>query len=243
MPIYAFVQSKGGVGKSTAALCVAYSGAFKRRYGTMALVELDVQGTLTGWHSARKANGRGENDHVSFLALHDTRPDSVRGELAKLAAAHEVLILDCAGESEAAFQTRLGVAIADLAVIPMRTTGPDEAAFRAHMVPLLEGHEGRCAVLATFTHPRTRIERLVEYVEAVTGLSCLRAALPSRSVYEHFGRRGLTLGEYRKSVAGNVRAHDQAAKAVQDVERIAQEILRRVDTQRKNDEGSTEGPH
>jgi len=51
MPIISLAQTKGGCAKSTLAQCLAYSNAFRKKYKSIALVELDIQGTLKAWHS------------------------------------------------------------------------------------------------------------------------------------------------------------------------------------------------
>ena len=123
--------------------------------------------------------------------------------------------------------------IADMLLIPCRASGDDEHAVETHLAPLLsEIRQERGTLPATFivpafTHPRTASARVAEYFTGwIPGVECLDAPLTSRTVHEDCGRAGLTLREYTASVKGNARAHTAARHAVEDVERIAKEILR-----------------
>lgn len=71
MPIFSFVQTKGGTGKTTLSLGVACSQAFKKRYNRVALVELDSQGNLADWIGNRIANKR-KMANVSYYQLVST---------------------------------------------------------------------------------------------------------------------------------------------------------------------------
>jgi len=52
--ITSFIQTKGGTGKTTLAKCLAFSKTFKKEFGSVCLIELDPQGTISSWHKHRQ---------------------------------------------------------------------------------------------------------------------------------------------------------------------------------------------
>ena len=63
------VSTKGGQGKSTLSLCMSYSKAFEKKYKSVGLVEMDIQGTLRSWYVERSEEEKNKNDNVSFTHL------------------------------------------------------------------------------------------------------------------------------------------------------------------------------
>ena len=230
MPIFSFVQTKGGTGKTTLSQAIAYSKVFKKTFGEIAMVELDPQGTLADWIEERAENKRATK-HVHFYQLASIELTKLTKELEKIVATHEAVILDVPGESVGGFPTQLALNLSDLVLIPMRTSTNDEASFARNLWPVIqEGlKENRAAIVIvpSFIHPQTSKANVKNYFAGIMPeeIGCLKNFLPFRSTFENYSRDGMTLAEYTNSVKNNARLHDQAKKAAKDMENIAKEIV------------------
>ncbi|HPI92230.1 MAG TPA: ParA family protein [Deltaproteobacteria bacterium] len=235
--IISFVQTKGGTGKSTLALNTAFSNHMNSAYGSVALVELDPQGTLRSWWDERSELGR-DSGRVSFHHISSTQKEVFADGIRSIAAHNDLIIMDIPGESTGKLHTRFACAVSDLVIIPMRTSTNDEAAFADNLYPIIkeiikiDPAKKRCFhVLPSFTHPKANIDTIVGYFTDILPplVGCLRAIYPDRSVYENFNRDGTTLEEYAHSVRDNKRNLKQAVSAAGDVERIAETITQMLE--------------
>jgi cellulose biosynthesis protein BcsQ len=230
--IVSFVQTKGGTGKSTLALNTAFSSHLRKKYKSIALVELDPQGSLKNWWIEREEENR-NSGVVSFHHISSTQKEVFQSGIKTISAHNQLIIMDIPGESTGKLHTRFACAFSDLVVIPMRTSTNDELAFADNLYPLLKGilkvaPEKRSAfhVLPAFTHPQANKSRLIDYFEEIlpAKIDCLKTVYPHRSVYENFNREGMNLREFSRSVRNNKRNAAQAARAVADIEEIAKTI-------------------
>lgn len=229
--IISFLQTKGGTAKTTLATCLAYSKTFDKAFKSIGLVELDPQGTILAWYSQRPNGGM---EKVSVAPLYEREERQMIDALEDLMSRHETLILDVPGESVGKFATRFAASLSDLVLIPMRSSTNDEQSFVDHIFPILEQTKQAMSdkapsfwIIPTFVHPKTNPKTITDYFTAVMpeDVACLPAFLPYRSVFENFSREGLTLIEYSKTVKGNFRQFFQVKKAVNDIEKIAAEVL------------------
>ncbi|MCF6283618.1 MAG: ParA family protein [Candidatus Hydrogenedentes bacterium] len=221
--IISFAFGKGGVGKSTLAHCLAFSKAFKRKYGTVALVDMDPQGTLAGLFRDRDTP---PPDHVTFAQVLGERPGAA---IKKLATNNGVIILDVPGSH--GFAIKFAVAASDLVIVPARSSTHDEAALVDTLWPFLKDNQRpdlKSTILPVMVHPQSHAATHTEYFRSILPpeLDVCSVPFPSRpSVYENYQRDGATLPEYVESVKGNKRLHTQAIKAVADIEAIAKELI------------------
>lgn len=230
--IVSFVQTKGGTGKSTLALNTAFSRHMKKKYKSIALVELDPQGTLKNWWIAREEEGR-ESENISFHHISSSQKEVFQNGIKTIAAHNELIIMDIPGESTGKLHTRFACACSDLVVIPMRTSTNDELAFADNLYPIIKEiikvapkKKKTFHVLPAFTHPQSNKNKLIEYFEEILPdtIGCIHGVYPHRSIYENFNRDGLNLKEYAESVKSNKRYAAQASRAVRDIEEIAESI-------------------
>ena len=230
--IISFVQTKGGTGKSTLALNIAFSDHINRMYRSIALVELDPQGTLRAWWNERTELDR-KTLNVSFHHISSTQKEVFADGIKSISAHNDLIIMDIPGESTGKLHTRFACAVSDLVVIPMRTSTNDEAAFADNLYPIIKEvikvdpkRKGNFFVLPSFTHPKANTKTIADYFTAVlpVNVGCLNIAYPDRSVYENFNREGNTLGEYSLAVSTNKRHHKQTLMAIHDMEEIAKTI-------------------
>lgn len=233
--IISFIQTKGGTGKTTLAKCLAYSKPFQKAFGSIALVELDPQGTLYAWHEQREKAGLKEGK-VEFVSLAETDPDKMQKRLTQLFNDKDAMILDVPGESVGKFATRFATALSDLVLIPMRSSTNDEQSFIDNILPVVvqtvDAHPektGSFYIIPTFVHPQSNMIKIRDYfLEIVPAeVSCLKSCLPHRSVFENFSRDGMNLYDYARMVKSNSRYYEQARKAIGDIEKLAKEILKK----------------
>jgi cellulose biosynthesis protein BcsQ len=232
--IIAFVQTKGGTGKSTLALNVAFSKCMRKEFPSIALVELDPQGTLKKWWDRRIQNGS-EKGNIFFKHISSESKDKILEEIEMLENENELLILDVPGESIGKFHTKFACAVADLVLIPMRTSTNDEEAFEDNLLPIIQkiieiDQDSRDVfyIIPSFTHPLANKKNVFSYFQEIMPafIHCIPAVFSFGSVFENFSRGGNTLLEYGASVKSNSKLHGQAKKAVKEIEAIAKEIIK-----------------
>lgn len=231
--IVGFVQTKGGTGKSTLALNTAFSKTAARAFESIALVELDPQGTLRNWWSKREEMGY-DCSRVSFHHISTTQKGVFQEGIKAIAQHNDLIVMDIPGEGTGRLHTQFACAFCDVAVIPMRPSTNDEAAFLENLYPVIKTivaaapeTKNRFHVLPVFTHPQAGVDKQYSRFQQVLPphVTCLRAAFPARNIYENFNRQGLNLNEYAAVVAANRKLRQQADKAVADVETIAEILI------------------
>ncbi|MCB1156199.1 MAG: ParA family protein [Leptospiraceae bacterium] len=235
--IISFIQTKGGTGKSTLALNTAFSKVMRENFSSVALVELDPQGTLESWWKEREENGF-SIEGISFHHISSTQKEVIQEGIKSISVHNQLVILDTPGESVSKLHTRFACAFSDMVIIPMRTSTNDEAAFADNLLPIIKeiikNHpEKRNSffVLPSFTYSQTSKKKVLDYFSDILPdyIHCLDAVYPSRGIYENFNRDGMNLYDYFNSVQSNKKLTTQAEKALQDVEEIAKTIVQEVE--------------
>lgn len=134
---------KGGSGKSTSARELAVSAALAGI--VTALVDLDPQGTTTGWYKRRTA------DTPTLIDLDPTHLQPKLGEIAK--AGVQLLVIDTPPATPSWMRSVL--AASDIVLVPVRPT-PDDLLAAAAIASGLSKHP--CwAFLLSQVPPRTRL--------------------------------------------------------------------------------------
>lgn len=231
--IIGFVQTKGGTGKSTLAVNTAFSRTMSANFNSIALVELDPQGTLKNWWREREESGQ-DAGKVSFHHISSTQKEVFQQGIKTIAAHNGMMIMDIPGEGTGKLHTRFACAFADLVIIPMRSTMNDEAAFSENLYPIIRDlvhaapdKKRQFHVLPSFTHPLTNPERCFDYFTDILPpyVACLKTVFPSRTIYENFNRKGLNLNEFAYMVSTNRKMKQQADRAIEDIETISHTII------------------
>jgi cellulose biosynthesis protein BcsQ len=231
--IVSFVQTKGGTGKSTLSMNTAFSTVVTNQFKSVALVELDPQGTLQSWWKNRCEENR-DSGIVSFHHISSSQKEVVQDGITSIANHNELLILDIPGESTSRLHTKFACAFSDKVIIPMRTSTNDEAAFRDNLLPVMKEilklnpeKRGTFQVLPSFTNPLSNSQKVIEYFHDILPeyIGCLPVVYPQRSIYENFNREGMFLIEFAESLRNNKKSYAQASKAVEDIEIIAKSIF------------------
>lgn len=114
--VLTLAQQKGGAGKTTLAaqLAVAFASGGK----SVALVDIDPQGSLRRWFGLRDAAGK--TGRIDFIAVTGWRAQAT---VDKLKAAHDLVLVDSAPHAE--IEAKIAVRISDLVVVPMQPSPLD----------------------------------------------------------------------------------------------------------------------
>ncbi len=231
--IISIVSTKGGQGKSTLALCLAYSKAFSKAFRKIALVEMDQQGTLKSWYLARDAE---KNNGVSFTHLVEKNKSVVVNTLTDLIKRNDLVLMDVVGEGVGGVYTQLATRMSDLCIIPMQTSVNNEASFYDGLIPVIQSAikdypkraKNTYFMLPTFVHPTSNPKKVREYFEAVIPnyVKILPCCFYERRVFDYYNADGATLQEFVASSKSNKRENAKAIQANADIENIAKTILK-----------------
>lgn len=165
MRIIAYLNTKGGVGKTTSSIMTAEAA---RRAGfSSAVLDADPQGSASEWAERAAENG---------TALKFVVEDANRARLSRKAAKSTVdyLFIDTGPADPAMIQAAAD--IADLVVIPTRTTPGDlDRAITTH-----QALGGAAALLLWDINPRHQLYRQARELLTAQGIVAFNAEIPSR---------------------------------------------------------------
>ena len=188
MIVLTFASSKGGVGKSTAA--VALAGAYAKAGQRVHLIDLDGNKTASRWLGDDALR-------PPMITLSAPNPQDLTEHLQEVARRHapDVTLIDIAGSYEQALT--IAVARAHLTVIPASTTEADifEAARVARHIQAIYAAFGKAPLYRVLA---TRVAPLVTHAQAHGFKQMARLKLPlfrsliaARAAYEEIGLSGL----------------------------------------------------
>jgi len=177
--IIALTGQKGGVGKSTTAICLAVAAMDRGR--RVLLVDADPQGTARTWGDVAAELGH-QVPTVIAMGAHMHKP----GQLKAMAEAYDDVIIDCpprVGDVQ-----RSALLVADVALFPCGASAADAWALAASLEVLEEVRAYRdnirAAVVITRKQGRTALARSARTVLEESGLPVLRTELGARVAYQ-----------------------------------------------------------
>jgi len=194
--IVTLLGQKGGVGKSTTAICLAME-AFGRGSKVL-LVDADPQGTLRTWSEVALENERAVPNVIAVDAsMH--RP----GQLDALAAGHDWTFIDCPprhGDVQ-----RSALMIADVALLPCGPTASDVWALSSSLELVRSARGLRESLIAcvviTRKQPRTALGKEARSVLEKSGLSVMSSELLYRVAYQEALAAGSGVTSRRRDAA------------------------------------------
>jgi chromosome partitioning protein len=195
--IVAFAGQKGGVGKSTTAVCLAVAAL--ERGSRVLLVDADPQGTVRTWGEVAAERRRPAPTVVAMGAsMHKA------GQLGALAASYDVTFIDCPprhGEVQ-----RSALMVADMVVLPCGASAADAWALATSLEVVREARAMRdellACVLITRKQGRTALGKAARKVLESTGLPVLDTELGSRIAYQEALAAGQGITNYAARDAG-----------------------------------------
>jgi chromosome partitioning protein len=177
--IVAFAGQKGGVGKSTTAVCLAVAAL--EAGSRVLLVDADPQGTVRTWGEVAAERKRPAPTVIAMGAsMHKS------GQLSDLAAGFDMTFIDCPprhGEVQ-----RSALMVADVVVLPCGASAADAWALATSLEVVREARamrdELQACVLITRKQGRTALGKSARKMLESTGLPVLQTELGSRVAYQ-----------------------------------------------------------
>jgi len=210
--IVAFLNHKGGVGKTTLALHVA--GAWAEQGKRIVVVDTDSQGSALDWSEQRAKEGLTRLFGVLGLAR-----DTLHVEVPEIARDVHHVVID--GSSHAAALMRSAMLAADLALVPAQPSPFDGWASSETLRLFQEAQRFRPLLIARFVLNRCAARTLIagEIAEALAKHNppALAARIGQRVAFADAARTGRLVSEMPRSQPA---AREVAALAA-EIERIA----------------------
>lgn len=207
--IFTVAQQKGGAGKTTlvAHLAVAWTAAGQ----SVAIVDIDPQMSLTAWYRLRESRW---GDAAAGLLVNQISGWRVRKEVERLAASHDVVIVDSPPHAEN--EARAAVRAADLVIVPVQPSPMDVWATQPTLKLAVD--EGTRAVIVLNRVP-SRANLTSEMLEAIGALDAPLAdtRVGNRVVFASALAEGRAVGEVQPR-----------GRASAEIAALAEELRRRA---------------
>lgn len=172
--VFTVAQQKGGAGKTTLAAHLAV--AWRQQGHSVALVDIDPQGSLSRWMAARTAalNGAPGLTHVQVSGWR------TQNEVDRLRRQHDMVLID--GPPHAETEARIAVRAADLVLVPIQPSPMDVWATQPTL-DLARGEQRSVLLVLNRVPPRARLaETLVAQIRAL-GAEVATTAIGNRIQY------------------------------------------------------------
>lgn len=198
-------QQKGGAGKTTLA---AHLGVAMAQGGkSVALVDIDPQGSLSRWAAVREASGVTE----PALTVSQIQGWRTATEVDKLAASHDIVLIDSPPHMET--ESRLAVRAANLVLVPIQPSPMDVWASES-TIEMADGEKSSCLLVLNRVPPRAKlVDKLKPHVKKL-GAKLARTTIGNRIAMASsmFEGKGVTEGPKNR--------------AAEELHALAKEVMR-----------------
>jgi chromosome partitioning protein len=205
--VIAVAQQKGGAGKTmlAAQLAVVFAQTM-----SVAILDIDPQGSLTVWGKLRAAAPKAANK----ITIANTAGWRLTTELDKLKASHDIVLIDTPPVIDT--DARRAIRAADLVLVPLNPSPPDLWAAEG-TIKLAAEEKRKIALVFNRAPTASRLRKRLEAEIAGRGLALLETALANRAGYANAFADGLGVTE-----AG------PTTQAAEEVAALAQAVLARL---------------
>lgn len=203
--VIAVAQQKGGAGKTMLAAQLAVALA---ETATVALLDIDPQGSLTIWGKLRAASPKAAQ---SILCV-ATAGWRLNTELDRLKATHDIVLIDTPPVIDT--DARRAIRAADLVLIPLNPSPPDLWAAEGTL-KLAAAEKRKIALVFNRAPAASRLRKRLEAEIAARGILLLETALANRAGYANAFADGLGITEAGPTTqaADELRALAEAVRA------------------------------
>jgi chromosome partitioning protein len=189
--VVALCGQKGGIGKSTMAICLATEAQSRGR--KVLLIDADPQGTTRTWFGVALEAGQ-PTPSVVALGVGMHKP----GQLDAMSAGYDLVLIDCPGRIDAV--QRSALLAADLALLPCGPSGTEAWAMAGSVELVAEAQQFRpglrTAIVITRKKPGTSLGRDSRRALEQTGLAVLQSELCDRVAYQEAVMAGYSVHAY-----------------------------------------------
>ncbi len=205
--VIAVAQQKGGAGKTTVAAQLAAAWAPERR---VALMDIDPQSSLSGWHSVRA----GSDKPLAAIHLSDVSGWRVGTELDRLKNAFDLVLIDCPPHAET--ETKAAMRAAALVVVPVQPSPMDVWATSPTVDFAMSQGTPVCLVLNRVP-PRSRLVEMTQAMLAERNMPMADASLGNRVAFAASMMEGMGVTEF-----------EPAGAAADEIRALARELTKNM---------------
>lgn len=214
MPVITFANTKGGAGKTTAALILA--GELSRRGNRVTILDADPRGWISRWHAIA-----GAGSLISVVAVNE---ETIETATAKAKKRGGYILVDLPSSHDALLAKAIG--LADHVMIPVQGCAMD-AHGGAEVLELLKELDEKCDVRIPHSIVLTRVNAAVttralqaaKDFLAARGIATLSTAIAERAAYRDVFDKGGLLQSMNPAEVSNL------LKALENAARLADEIV------------------
>jgi chromosome partitioning protein len=206
--VITIAQQKGGAGKTTLAAHLAIAWAGQGR--SVALVDIDPQGSLAAWHALRAERFDGKSG-VDFASITGWR---TAAEVERRARDHDIVVIDSPPHAET--EAKLAIRAARLVVMPVQPSPMDVWATKPTL-DLARQEKVRVLLVLNRVPPRANLTEAMLAKLAALDAHVADARIGNRVALATSLAEGLGITEAGPS-----------SRAAEEIAAVAEEILRRA---------------
>lgn len=192
--VVTIAQQKGGAGKTT--LAVQLAVAIAQSGKTVAMLDIDPQGSLSRWAALREEAGIA-NPALTVRQIQGWR---TAGEVEKLARSHDYVLIDSPPHMET--EARIAVRAASLVLIPIQPSPMDLWATEP-TIEMADGEGSSCLLVLNRVPPRGKLMEELRPLVKKLGAKLARTTIGNRVALAASMMAGKGVTEGAKSRAGD----------------------------------------